>query len=323
MFGTVVRTLGGRVRRRLPGRAAVLGYHRVATVRRDPWHLAVSPEHFDEQLAVLGRVGQVGALGEVLDESAWRRVGRTGPRFAITFDDGYVDNLLAAVPVLERHAAPATVFIAPGLLDQPSYWWDVLAEWALDRGCTCDQLVAAAVVCDVFDDAQATSLDGADVDTVHAALYAEIVSLPLAAISPLLERLAVASGVPVPMPAARPLTTPELRELAAHPLVTIGVHTVTHPQLTLLGADEVRGEISAAATALSDLLGPAERVLAYPYGATSPSVARLAASTGIHHAVTTDARWIGLFGEDPLLTPRLHPRDSDGAAFEEWIRRWA
>jgi peptidoglycan/xylan/chitin deacetylase (PgdA/CDA1 family) len=321
---TAIRTLGGRAKRRLPGRAAVLAYHRVASPAQDPWHLAVTPEHFDGHLGALGRVGRVTSLDEVLTTPVLRRVGHASPRFAITFDDGYADNLHAALPLLERHAAPATIFIAPGLLDEPSFWWDVLAAWALgsERSGRC--LAGAGASCGVLDERAAHDLIAADASpaAVHDAIYPGVQQRPLAEIGPLLAALAAASGVTLPVPDGRPLTTAELLELAAHPLVSIGIHTVTHPRLTLLEPAAAAAEISAAEVRLTELLGGRRRVLAYPYGDTSPAVARLAATTGVTHAVTTDARWVGA-REDPLLVPRLHPHDDDGATFEAWIRRWA
>jgi peptidoglycan/xylan/chitin deacetylase (PgdA/CDA1 family) len=47
---------------------------------------------------------------------------------AITFDDGYRDNLDIAVPLLEKYDLPATFFVVPGLLSgtvRP--WWELLA----------------------------------------------------------------------------------------------------------------------------------------------------------------------------------------------------
>ena len=131
----VLARLSRRIQRHLPGRAGVLAYHRIGHPGCDPWHLAVSPIHFDEQLGVLQRLGRITPLAELIGLSVVRRLPHVRPQFAVTFDDGYVDNLRDAVPTLERHGAAATVFIASGLLDQPSYWWDVLAEWAFGSGC--------------------------------------------------------------------------------------------------------------------------------------------------------------------------------------------
>jgi peptidoglycan/xylan/chitin deacetylase (PgdA/CDA1 family) len=126
--------------------------------------------------------------------------------------------------------------------------------------------------------------------------------------------------IATPTPSGRPLTTEELHRLASHPLITIGIHTVNHRRLTLLPSGEVRTEITEGARCLDDLLGVRRRVLAYPYGATSPTVAGIARSTGVTHAVTTEGRWVGL-REDALLIPRLHPHDLDGDAFADWVNR--
>ena len=46
---------------------------------------------------------------------------------ALTFDDGYVDNLVFGKPRLEAADLPATVFLATGYIDRfEPFWWDEL-----------------------------------------------------------------------------------------------------------------------------------------------------------------------------------------------------
>jgi hypothetical protein len=96
----------------------VLLYHRIAAVERDPQRLCVSPGRFAEQLDALREGGDVVPLGEVFG-------GRGRPRVAVTFDDGYVDNLTAALPALRSAGVPATFFITAGMVGSDvMFWWE-------------------------------------------------------------------------------------------------------------------------------------------------------------------------------------------------------
>ncbi|MGO4272787.1 polysaccharide deacetylase family protein, partial [Paenibacillus sp. TAF58] len=39
----------------------------------------------------------------------------------LTFDDGYANNAEVALPILQRHGFPATLFLSPGFIGQPGY----------------------------------------------------------------------------------------------------------------------------------------------------------------------------------------------------------
>lgn len=75
----------------------------------------ISPERFERQLQWLSRWRLVVSLEETLRAPAQRHL------VAITFDDGYRDNLTVALPLLERFQLPMTLFVAPGFLGQDTY----------------------------------------------------------------------------------------------------------------------------------------------------------------------------------------------------------
>ena len=53
---------------------------------------------------------------------------------ALTFDDGYLDNLLQAKPILEAAGVPATVFLTTGPIGKgEEFWWDELTRMVLSR----------------------------------------------------------------------------------------------------------------------------------------------------------------------------------------------
>jgi peptidoglycan/xylan/chitin deacetylase (PgdA/CDA1 family) len=83
------------------GAIAILLYHRVTALEHDPQQLAVDPAHFDEQLRVLAETCTPVALADV--PRLLRAARLPKHPVAVTFDDGYRDNLHEAKPLLERH----------------------------------------------------------------------------------------------------------------------------------------------------------------------------------------------------------------------------
>ena len=107
-------------------------YHRIATPDVDPWGLSVSPERFAEQVRVLR------ARRTMLSVDAFVARLQCGDlphdAVALTFDDGYLDNLYQAKPILEAADVPGTVFLTTGRIRTgEEFWWDELARMVLSR----------------------------------------------------------------------------------------------------------------------------------------------------------------------------------------------
>jgi len=73
----------------------------------------ISPARFEEQLRWLSRWRNVAPLVETL--SSRRR------SVAITFDDGFRDNLTVALPLLEKFSMPMTLFVVAGFVGREGY----------------------------------------------------------------------------------------------------------------------------------------------------------------------------------------------------------
>ncbi len=104
----------------------ILGYHRVVEELppRDYWNVCTTRQRFYEQMAWFARLGWRTLS---LEEAGARLVRgeRVPPQhFVITFDDGYVDTLTVALPILEQFGFTATVFMVAGLVGQQSIWDD-------------------------------------------------------------------------------------------------------------------------------------------------------------------------------------------------------
>lgn len=103
-----------------------LAYHGVADVplRDDPYGLFVAPRDLRRHMAALRAWGyQLVTFGEL---AARAGEGKAAGAAALTFDDGFADNLEALVPLLTDIRAPATVFVVSGWLGRPH----PLVQWA-------------------------------------------------------------------------------------------------------------------------------------------------------------------------------------------------
>src|SRR5688572_9588150 len=105
-----------RVRRGRSGsRLLVYAWHNVEGTYCFPNAPGRGVRQLRRQLELLRRVATVVPLEESL--RALAAGDQLPPRaVALSFDDGYRDNLDLAVPLLERLDLPATFFLVPGML---------------------------------------------------------------------------------------------------------------------------------------------------------------------------------------------------------------
>ncbi len=112
----------------------ILAHHRVNPDPRGP--VSVTTANFRRQLLYLLRRGYRNVSLEDLANGREKATLRERS-FAITFDDGYRDNYLHAMPILEELGLTATVFITVNYVDTDQlYPWDTeraLAEWGGPR----------------------------------------------------------------------------------------------------------------------------------------------------------------------------------------------
>jgi peptidoglycan/xylan/chitin deacetylase (PgdA/CDA1 family) len=101
----------------------ILMYHQIAQAppKGTPFRsLCVAPADFERQMAWLKALGYQGLsmsalMPYLMDE-------RQGKVFGITLDDGYLNNLTHALPVLQRHGFSATCYVVSQLLGKSNVW---------------------------------------------------------------------------------------------------------------------------------------------------------------------------------------------------------
>lgn len=92
----------------------VLAYHRVGG--HTPVRVDLAAPVFEEQMAALAEAGGVLALDEAV--SRVLRGEDLHGRVVVTFDDGTADFVDVAVPILERHGIPATLYVATAHVEE-------------------------------------------------------------------------------------------------------------------------------------------------------------------------------------------------------------
>jgi peptidoglycan/xylan/chitin deacetylase (PgdA/CDA1 family) len=329
---------GVRLRRRLRGRAVglILCYHRVAQDRPDPWELCVSPQHFAEHLEVISAVGRPVPLPELTADAK----EHDRPLVAVTFDDGYADNLHAAKPLLEAADVPATVFVVSGAVGQArEFWWDELERALLGASATPPTLqvqVDGETTTWRLDETRFTDEDHeryadwtathrTDPHPRHRVFREAHRTLGLAeahereaAISRLLDDRDAGSRE-----SRRPLTEEELLQLADGSLVEIGAHTVTHPILSSLPESEQRWEVARAKVELEAVLDRPVQTFSYPHGYRhyTPTTVEAVREAGYDLACST-TRELVYARSDPFELPRYCLDDCGGDELARDLDRW-
>jgi len=313
-------------RSRFTANSALLLYHRVAEDAWDPFRLCVSPVRFEEQLACLKETA------EVLPIETFVRRQREGSlaagSVALTFDDGYLDFAETALPLLEAFEIPAVLYCVSGGLGEP-LWWDRLH----DSLCSCLDSEHPPERIDLASDAGQVSVvvRGLDPASAFDRLYPHFQSLPPAARSEQLEALGRTTGLDpggvgdAAAPSRRLLSAEEIARLAAHPLVTIGAHTVSHSSLAGLAPAAQFAEIDASMRTLREIAGQRIATFSYPYGLrgrdyTAETISA-AARAGLDHALAADQDVVST-RSDPMALPRLWVHDRDGETFRKGLQNW-
>lgn len=270
------------------GIGAILMLHRVTATPEKPLganrHLSIAPGFLD---ALITDMKATGYAFVSMDEAVERiRSGGAGGRFAaITADDAYRDNLTEALPVLEKHAAPMTIYVAPALIDGlVDLWWDVIDDIVSTQDRLTLDTKAGALNLDCATRAQKRQAHR----RLHLYLTFDVAEEDQRRV---LHELARRSGVDPSAPARKTLMDwNEIRTMAAHPLVSIGAHTVSHYNLKRLTTIGAQREIIEVRDRLEAELGEVPKHLAYPYGhakAVGCREVELASVAGYVSAVTT------------------------------------
>lgn len=285
---------------------AVLIYHRVR-VDDDPLTpYDITVEQFESEIALLSRYFNVLSLETALDYLQSNALPERS--VCITFDDGYMDQLTIAVPVLRKYGLTATFFVPTGYLESGCMWNDMVIE---------------SIRC----------FSGRELNLDNCGLgcyKVETVSQKRNAIARLITQIKRLH------PDQRQEAINDLSNLAEYSVpgdlmmgeehvkrlvslgMEVGSHTNMHPLLTSLNDKEAYSEIVESKKKLESIVSREIKYFAYPNGKPyedyMPEHVEICKKAGFQAAFST-AKGVVTNASDLYQLPRFTPWDSKSSKF--------
>jgi len=227
------------------------------------------------------------------------------PLCAITFDDGWRDNFLHALPLLRECQLTATVFLPVRFIGTERRFWQERLRVCLEE-------------LDNRNEAQST------LQTVMSSfpwcpqlplrekkfghLRRILLHRPSCEAEEFVDRLATATGPLAALTGRASLDWVEVRAMQDAG-ITFGSHTLHHTLLTRAEPAIAEREIQESRRELTERLGAPPVGFAYPWGATGSYIRERVKASGYECAVTTREGMVR-GGSDPWLLPRIPISDS-------------
>ena len=216
---------------------------------------------FEKALASLRKHGRPLSIPEIADMMA---AGEKLPEYgyAITFDDGFENNLIVAAPVLRRYETPAMFYVCSSFVDENAMSWTDQIESAFESTGSLrleideigfkKNLVSAADKIDALDRIRSHVKNNPDVEP-----YAFADSI-----------VARAGGAPQKRDPwlDQKLSWQQVGQLSRDPLFEVGAHGQSHRILSFLPPRELKQEVAESIGKLRQATGREVRHFSYPEG---------------------------------------------------------
>ena len=282
----------------------ILTYHRVIPRNAgchtaETWELfpslpsiIVSPETFQEQIRFLSTRYVVLSLDELV--SRLEQGKEIPPKsVVITFDDGWRDNFVYALPVLKKYGVPATIFLATGLVGTRRLFWPEKVIWLLSRRSR-SRTDASAIPADLASGSLRRLLDrismhpdGSTNEALTELIEAMKIMLPHQR-GAFMEHLAGGKRSD-PEPAGDTRTILSWNEVIAmqEAGIRFGSHGINHEILTRIDHRARATELQDSKRTIEERIGQPTLAFAYPNGDFDAQVREEAAAAGYRCALGT------------------------------------
>jgi peptidoglycan/xylan/chitin deacetylase (PgdA/CDA1 family) len=278
-------------RRRLP---LIVAYHRVVTdfdanARRNLPAMLISLPTLERHLEWIGRRYAFASLDELADRLE-NPVRGGKPLAAVTFDDGYRDTYLQALPLLERMGIPGAVFVVADLVGTSRLQRHDALHLVLDRALAAWRNHATPLAFALRRHGASHAFAQTAVRTARTAPYLTpliLEGMPAAQVDALIGALTEEFGdVAAGREELLALDWSMLASMVWRGM-TVGSHTATHPALTIEDPAVAHREARASRATLESRLGIPIRHFAYPGGRFDANAVEAVAAAGYRLAYTT------------------------------------
>jgi peptidoglycan/xylan/chitin deacetylase (PgdA/CDA1 family) len=203
-----------------------------------------------------------------------------GKFIALTFDDGYRDNLELALPILSQLGVPFTVYVTTDILDGKFvFWWYLLESLILYQD----------VIEFKFNGLTYSFNNKYSKEYKFEKIRTLIIECTGDERDQLFYELFEKNNINLKsLNSDLSLNNAMLMSLAANSLVTIGSHTVSHPSLAELDDRELDNELIKSKEILEKIISRKVEHFCYPYGsAENCNTREFFAASKIYKSATT------------------------------------
>lgn len=274
---------------------AILMYHRVLPDEEDLKEkatISVGTSRFEEHIKHLS---ENYSCIHIDDLANVKNMNLDKKPVVVTIDDGYKDNLLYALPILERYNVPAIIYVTTSFPEGDcSLWWYELAE-ILDK------------LKEIKFQGSSYQLDNHKKRIIcYKAIHAVMMSSDLTNQKKIMRE--IRSDMPEINYSSLVLSWNEIIELDKNPLITIGAHTHTHAVLSSLSEHDMKADILKSKELLEKNLSHPVDHFCYPAGGrahASYREYRAVKELGFKTGVTTIYGKLSLDKESFYNLPRI------------------
>jgi len=254
-----------RVKKRYDTSLTIICLHRVCSVSGVFYdkNIGADPEGLRRLIEYLKHRYRIINQKQLVDRLDGNRVPEL-PELLITFDDGYIDNAVNALPILRQAGAPATVYVTAAYIDTHVIPWGDRVSYLLhclstqrrtlktsdDMECVSEKDVDASVeaICGKLKYYTSERRD----EIIEEMYRLNEVDKRV------MEKAAISSG--------KGYMTSDAMRSWRDAGMEFGAHTMTHQAVTTLDGDRMRAEISDSITRIESIVEMPVITFAYPYG---------------------------------------------------------